>query len=124
MHQDQIGQRQLAKARAHPLNAHCRKLLQQAGQEVLPTTVGGPELMEWALEQSEGLGEEERMQIAPIVEIILDKPTMANRLLLGEEPGKGEDPWIQSFLQEKDPLQAGLSLIRYLQKRSQSYYSE
>ena len=124
MHQDNIGQRQLAKARAHPLNAHCRKLLEQAGEQVLPTMVGGPELLEWTLEHAQELGEEERSRLAPLVEMILDKPTMANRLLLGDAEAEAEGSWTQSFLKENDPLQAGLRLTRYLQERSRSYYSE
>jgi len=118
MHNLTLTSRNLAKAKANPLNSHCRKALQKAGQPIFPDTLGAPELMEWVLAQKDlPLDEESRFKLSNMVDLIKDKPTMSLTLLEASQPSD-EDPFMGELLAETDPVTLGLKLLQRLKSQA------
>jgi hypothetical protein len=108
MAQDISGQR-LAKLREKPLHRHCRELLEKAGKNVDLGTLGAPELMLWGLEQPDiQAAYPESSQIWGLVEMLLGKPSFADRAVM--ESVAGDE---SALLEVNDPN----SLARQLLKR-------
>jgi hypothetical protein len=118
MHNLTLTSRNLEKAKDNPLNSHCRKALQKAGQPIFPGTLGAPELMEWVLAQKDlPLDEEARFQLGNMVDLIKDKPTMSLTLLEASQ-SSSEGPLMDELLAETDPVTLGLKLLQKLKSQA------
>lgn len=77
-----IARQRLSKLRERPLHQHSRSVLEAAGQTPGADALGIPELMLWGLHQPgirEGFAEP--LQLQHMVEMLLGKPTLADRTL-------------------------------------------
>lgn len=120
MHASNISLRQLAKVRKRPLHLHCRNLLQKAGQEVTPATIGAPELMLWTLESKrKDVDPDFDHSFREIVYMIQDKPSLVLSLLEPENQSQQEEV-LSEILSQQDPMQAGLALLMHLKQRMDS----
>ena len=119
MHNLTLTTRNLEKARSNPLNAHCRTLLQEAGQPVYPATLGAPELMAWTLERPDlPLDETARLGLQDLVALIRDKPTMSLSLLDASKPFEDASD-MDELLAETDPVNLGLKLLHKLKAQAE-----
>ncbi|MFP4392625.1 MAG: hypothetical protein ACLFOA_09485 [Desulfohalobiaceae bacterium] len=118
MHNFGLLSRSLEKARAHPLNTHCRQLLRQVGQDPAPTTLGAPELMEWTLQQDKlDLDQDTRSRLEDLVQLVLDKPSMSLAILDALQPEE-KSPELQALLAEEDTMRLGVLLLQRLHERA------
>lgn len=100
------------------MNAHCRQLLQQVGQDPAPTALGAPELMEWTLKQDElDLDLDTRSRLEDLVQLILDKPSMSLAILDALQPEE-KSPELQVLLAEEDTTRLGVLLLQRLHERA------
>ena len=121
MHSSTISLRQLAKVRKRPLHAHCRHLLQKAGEPVDQGTIGAPELMLWVLHtKRDELDPDSVHYLQEVVHMIQDKPSLVLSLL-ESSPGDGQEDSISQDIQTlEDPRQAGFILLKHLKQRMDS----
>jgi hypothetical protein len=120
MNASSISLRQLAKVRKRPLHLHCRNLLEKAGQDVHPSTIGAPELMLWTLESKrKDVDQDFDQSFREIVYMIQDKPSLVLSLLEPGDQGDQEEA-LADILSQQDPSLAGLALLRHLKQRMDS----
>ncbi|MFO7802777.1 MAG: hypothetical protein R6V55_10820 [Desulfovermiculus sp.] len=117
MHSSLLSLRQLAKVRERPIHAHCRSLLEKAGQTVDQGTIGAPELMLWALHiKKEELDADAAHNLHEVVHMIKDKPSLVLSLLEPQED-ETETEGLKKLCSEQDPTQAGMILLKHLKER-------
>ncbi|MFO8031760.1 MAG: hypothetical protein R6U22_04385 [Desulfohalobiaceae bacterium] len=117
MHKINLLSRSLEKARSHPLNAHCRKVLEQTGHTLGPNALGAPELMQWTLEQDNlHLDPSLKDRLQEVLDLIQDKPSMSLGLLDAPQPGSN-DPGLEELLADEDPRKLGVLLLQRLKSR-------
>jgi len=103
-----ISKQRLAKLREQPLHRHCRELLDRAGRSPNTESLGAPELMLWGLEQPDIQAElGETTQLWGVVEMLLGKPSLADRVVSEAISGQEE-----AALTEEEPVQLARLLLR------------
>ena len=121
MHSSNISLRQLAKVRKRPLHAHCRRLLQKAGEPVDQGTIGAPELMLWALHRKrEEIDPDSVHYLQEVVHMIKDKPSLVLTLLEPSSAQTEQEDIYEDVSKWEDPQQAGLILLKHLKQRMDS----
>jgi len=121
MHSSNISLRQLAKVRKRPLHAHCRRLLEKAGEPVDQGTIGAPELMLWALQNKrEELDPDSVHYMQEVVHMIKDKPSLVLSLMEPSSAQTEQEDIYEDVHKLENPQQAGLTLLKHLKLRMDS----